>query len=494
MMKTVICLAVFITIAYAVPNTDSVVPEVEMLQVDAFQEAHDYVTELLQDGKDQGACADLAAATIKEVQNEVATQQKILDSLDTGSDCPNKGQAAVDAAQSSLDQANKDKTDAEAAAASAVNTPVSIAPKSLSGLTPGNCAPFFTDPAYVAAVAARDAAKAAAAQAAGAVPGAQAGLKAAQDAQKEAIKECQCAVRAAYEKAWAATNANNDENAKVFTKGEHMKCVLAGTPVADCQVGDVPKVSAIKLAAGVPESVCTEAPTPVPTPQPTTPQPTPVPTPNPTPQPTAKPTPQPTAVKMHGGCGKMHHAPTQNRPGWNICYLKGSDPLAYRNAACKSVVAHNGKFGCWHYKPNSWTPQNGGNLDNACQQERQQNTKYSAWGGTDHYLVACVKKEEAPGGTSCGKMNKAPAHLQTKSGWTICYLSGNDPAHDRAAQCKTLLGPNGGQFGCWHHQPNTWNPNSGGSTSNACQPNVQQNTAYSAWGGVTHYLVACIKN
>merc|ERR1740127_330688 len=121
MMKTVICLAVIITITYALPNTESVVPEthfvsgvavvpeVEMLQVNAFQEAQDYVTELLQDGKDQGACADLAAATIKEVQDEVATQQKILDSLDTGADCPNKGQAAVDSAQSTLDQANKDK-------------------------------------------------------------------------------------------------------------------------------------------------------------------------------------------------------------------------------------------------------------------------------------------------------------------------------------------------------------------------------------------------
>jgi len=261
-----------------------------MLQVNAFQEAQDYVTELLQDGKDQGACADLAAATIKEVQDEVATQQKILDSLDTGADCPNKGQAAVDSAQSALDQANKDKNDADAAASSAANAPVNITPKPLSSLTPGECGQFFSDPAYVAAVAAADSAKTAATQAAGAVTGAQAGLKAAQDAQQEAIKACQCAVRAAYNKAWAAANANNDENTKVFTKGEHMKCVLDATPPADCQVGDTPKVSAITLAEGVPESVCTEAPTPVPTPQPTTPQPTPVPTPQPTPVPTPVPT------------------------------------------------------------------------------------------------------------------------------------------------------------------------------------------------------------
>merc|ERR1740138_213627 len=488
MMKTVICLAVIITITYALPNTESVVPEthfvsgvavvpeVEMLQVNAFQEAQDYVTELLQDGKDQGACADLAAATIKEVQDEVATQQKILDSLDTGADCPNKGQAAVDSAQSTLDQANKDKTDADAAASSAANAPMNIAPKPLSGLTPGECAPFFSDPAYVAAVAA-----------------AQAGLKAAQDAQQEAIKECQCAVRAAYNKAWAAANDNNDQNTKVFTKGEHMKCVLDGTPPADCQVGDTPKVSAITLAAGVPDSVCTEAPTPVPTPVPTTPEPTPVPTPNPTPVPTPQPTPQPTDVKMHGGCGKMHHAPQQNRPGWNICYLKGSDPLADRQAACKSIVPHNGKFGCWHYHANSWNPTNGGNLDNACKESTQQNTAYSGWGGTGHYLVACVKKEDAQGG-SCGKLTKAPAHLQTKSGWTICYLKGSDPAHDRAAQCKTLLPANNGQFGCWHYNPNAWNPNSGGNTNQACQSNMQQTTAYAGWSGTTHYLVACMKN
>merc|ERR1711998_299534 len=112
-----------------------------------------------------------------------------------------------------------------------------------------------------AAVAAKKAAASGATQAAGAVTAAATGLKTAQDAQKEAIKECQCNAKHAYAKAWEAANTNNDADAKTYTKGKHMKCVLDGTPPADCQVGDIPKVQAITLADGVEQAECGEAPT-----------------------------------------------------------------------------------------------------------------------------------------------------------------------------------------------------------------------------------------
>ena len=63
-------------------------------------------------------------------------------------------------------------------------------------------------------------------------------------------------MRAAYNTAWKAANANNDEDEKAFTKGKHMSCVLEGTPPASCEVGDIPKVTDIQLADGVPAHHC----------------------------------------------------------------------------------------------------------------------------------------------------------------------------------------------------------------------------------------------
>merc|ERR1719482_788363 len=295
-------------------------------------------------------------------------------------------------------------------------------------LTPGQCGVFFSDGAYTGAVTARNEAKKTVEKRKGGVTEANEALSNAKAAQAELIKECQCAVATAYENAWAAATANNDENTKAYTKAKHMECVLAGKDADDCEVGEVPEVKPITLAEGVSKDAC------------------PVPTPQPTPNPTPVPTPQPTKA-FSGDCGKMHKAPAnlQTKSGWTICYLKGSDPQSDRTAQCKTLVPHNGKFGCWHYHSNSWNPSNGGSSNpptQACGENTQQSTSYSGWGGTSHYLVACIKGS-APAAGGCGKMHKAPAHLQTKSGWTICYLKGSDPQSDRTAQCKTLVPHNG---------------------------------------------------
>lgn len=44
---------------------------------DAFGEAQAAVTTMLQEGKDQGACAALAAASVKEVTDTVKSQQQV---------------------------------------------------------------------------------------------------------------------------------------------------------------------------------------------------------------------------------------------------------------------------------------------------------------------------------------------------------------------------------------------------------------------------------
>lgn len=317
-MMKIIALLAFAGVATALPSTEAIVPEwvssdgvaTTLVQVSAFDEASATVQSMITSGKDEGACADLAAATTKEVSDSVDGQQKMLDSLDTGADCPNKGQGAVDAAQSALDQANKDKEDADAAGASAASADVNFGPKPLSGLTPGNCEAFFSDPAYTAAKAAEESAKQAATQADGAVGTAEAGLKAAQDAQKDAIAECQCAAKKGYAAAWEAANSNNAANEKAYTKGKHMACVLAGTSPEDCDVGAIPKVTAITLAQGTQDANCAApeadaqkdpydfppAPTPTPTAPPAPPAPPP---PSPEAEAPAPPPPSPVSCGGH---------------------------------------------------------------------------------------------------------------------------------------------------------------------------------------------------
>merc|ERR1711988_117333 len=259
MMKMMmITMLAFAALATALPSADEVVPEMELMQATATMSAHAEakatVESMIKAGKDEGACADLAAATIKEVEDAVDGHQKILDSLDTGSDCAQEGQEEVDSAKDSLEQANKDKVAADKAAIDAANADVNFAPVAYNSLTPGQCASFFTDAAYTAAIAAKEAAEKAATEAAGAVTAAEAALEAAKEAQKKAINHCRCRVKVTYEKAWEAANANNAADEKAYTKGKHMQCVLAGTPPASCSVGAIPKVTAITLADGVEEA------------------------------------------------------------------------------------------------------------------------------------------------------------------------------------------------------------------------------------------------
>jgi hypothetical protein len=131
-----------------------------------------------------------------------------------------------------------------------------VGAQAFSSLQEGNCAFFFSDPAYTSAKEAFKTAKDQLEKAKGAKGSAETALATAKEAQKKAIKECQCEVRSAYNKAWKAANQNNDENEKAYTKGKHMKCVLEGTPPASCTVGEVPQVTAPQLADDVPEHHC----------------------------------------------------------------------------------------------------------------------------------------------------------------------------------------------------------------------------------------------
>jgi len=255
-----VCFTV-LALAMGLPTPDA--------ESDAFHMASLEVTVLLQQGKDDSACADLAKSLIDEVTDKVDSANKQLALLDDGSDCSSKGQDAVVTATTNKENAEKAATEAASAASSAADTEVDFGSYSLNALTEGTCAQFWSDPSYTAAK--KTAAEAATAQieADAKAKAAEAPLQAAQEQAAKDVKACQCAVRASYNQAYSAATQGVDADAAAYTKGKNMQCVLAGTAAADCKVGDVPKLTEITLAEGVPATPCTSAPTPAPTPAPT---------------------------------------------------------------------------------------------------------------------------------------------------------------------------------------------------------------------------------
>merc|ERR1719399_727659 len=142
MMKIAVALA-FIAVCTALPSsTQEVVPETEF--VTAYDEAKAEVASLQRAGKDDGACANLAAATIKEVSDAVSAAQAGLDALDTGADCHQKGQPAIDAGNQAVEDAEKTHADALA-------TPIDFGTHAFGGLKRGECDVFFENAQFLAA-------------------------------------------------------------------------------------------------------------------------------------------------------------------------------------------------------------------------------------------------------------------------------------------------------------------------------------------------------
>jgi len=224
----------------------------------SYEQASNEITMLLQQGNDESACADLAKALIDEVTSTVDQSNKLLGALDDGSSCPNEGQDAVTAAQNNNNDAEKAASDAAEAASAAADADIDFGSYSFSTLTEGECGQFWKDDAYVAAKDAQGSTATAQTEADAKAKATAEALDDATAAAASAVKACQCKVRAAYDAAWAAATEKEDADAAAYTKGKHMACVLQGTAAADCDVGDAPKPTPIKLADGVPAEPCTE--------------------------------------------------------------------------------------------------------------------------------------------------------------------------------------------------------------------------------------------
>jgi len=263
--KLAICLALALSVC--AQHEDTVVPEstqdvqpIELVEsaaeeaqnAAAHQEANAYLQTA---GKD--ACKSLADAAEKTVQDNVKVQQSMLSKMDNGSKCLQEGQDAVSGMKKALNEAEDKKKKAAKAHDDALNADVDFGKRKFNSLSKGSCGTFFVSQAYKNAEKKVASAKKKMDQAVGKVNEALTSLKTAEAAAKIAVRRCKCGTFVAHEEARAKfTQEIKSSNTKAWTKAAHLKCVLEGKANNKCSVPPLPKVTAVKLAAGIDGSHC----------------------------------------------------------------------------------------------------------------------------------------------------------------------------------------------------------------------------------------------
>merc|ERR1712196_299754 len=232
-MKLVLCLCLALFAASAI--AESVEPaDMEFLQA-SFEDAKQTVTGLMQAGKNDAACKDLADASKREVTDSVAASQKAVKAMPNGSQCDGEGKELVTAAEANVAKAKTAVSDAQNKVNAAKAVKINFGDMVVSSLDGKKCSNFYNSLVYTNA------------------------KKKIKDAEthyqkKEAerlVRHCKCASKRAIEKAVSDFNSKSAAmNKATWTKAYHMECVLAGKTAAGCSVPTVPSVKMVPLSSG----------------------------------------------------------------------------------------------------------------------------------------------------------------------------------------------------------------------------------------------------
>jgi hypothetical protein len=231
--------------------SEEVSAEQTLMEV-SFNNAKATVTSLIQQGKDDSACRDLAATTAKEVTESVAASQKALSQLPSGAQCDGEGQTLITTANSNKEAADKAKEDAQEALTAAQDSDLDFGKFKYSSLTEGQCGSFFNSQVWQDAKNKVNAAQTAYDTA---VAEANAAAKAVTDAKTaaaELVKTCLCNTKKSLDD--AVTNMNADAkaaNTEAWNKAHHMECVLDGKTTDNCDVPPLPMVEPVAYGDGV---------------------------------------------------------------------------------------------------------------------------------------------------------------------------------------------------------------------------------------------------
>lgn len=225
----------------------------DMVQLKAsYTDAKNTISQLMQSGKGDQACRDLAKATAKEVTDSFAASQAAVAGMPNGGQCANEGQNLVTDAENAKKAAEKAQADAQTALNSAKGAKINFGDFVVSSLTEGQCSYFYGSQVWKDAKAKIASAqntyntKAAETTAAGKA------VDTAKNTAKQMVKDCMCKSKEAIEKAISDLNSKaQSANQAAWTKAHHMDCVLDGKAANSCSVPALPVVKPVPFATGV---------------------------------------------------------------------------------------------------------------------------------------------------------------------------------------------------------------------------------------------------
>jgi len=207
------------------------------------------VAAMLETGKDDNACRELAKATSDTVTADVATQQKTLDAMPTGSECADEGQDLITDAKEALRETEETKTAKTKALALVNSKKIDFGEFQYDQLAEGKCGSFFNQKVWKDAKAAVATATQELASAAAAVTPAKKAVETAEAAAANLVTECQCKAKTLIDKTLETMNAGaQSANTKAWNEGAHMLCFLDGKSEDSCSVPALPVVKPVKLS------------------------------------------------------------------------------------------------------------------------------------------------------------------------------------------------------------------------------------------------------
>merc|ERR1711988_739782 len=264
-MKLVLCLCVALFAAGALADVElvdgvvpeglsapEVVPEVELteMEMDAeFEDAKASVNELLQAGKDDKACRNLAKTTAVEVNDSVAASQKAVANMPNGDQCNNEGAHLIKKAEDDKKKADKAEKDALNAVNAAKSAKINFGDYVVSSLDGKSCGYFYNTQVWKNAQNKIKNAETAYNKRKAEAQAAAKGVTAAKEEAKVLVNKCKCTSKTAIEKAIADANSKSKAaNTAAWKKSYHMICVLDAKPANKCTVPPLPVVKPVPLA------------------------------------------------------------------------------------------------------------------------------------------------------------------------------------------------------------------------------------------------------
>jgi len=235
---------------------------VSAVEDNAFGEALDMIKLMKSQGLGANECQALADSSLTAVSSTKDTNQKLLNSLSTGSECAQSEQTGVAAAKKSLNDATNAATEAKSALDNANAVVPAIEIPSMSALKGmgESCGFFYNSDAFKNGNAAVTTAHTRKTEADALVVSSKAALQAAKDAATKKAKECRCVAKTTLSREWAiASNPETAANQKSeWDKAQNILCALSAK--SPCNAPAVPTVVKPTLSADTEAEDCYVAP------------------------------------------------------------------------------------------------------------------------------------------------------------------------------------------------------------------------------------------